>query len=261
MTTCSCSSVTDLVKPITAPGDTPRGFVAGAPKHHPEGCDLPCRLQREVAHAREALADVYPAVSLFGGARVQPGSPPYEAARETARLLAERGISVITGGGPGIMEAGNRGCTEAQAPAGIQRGVSIGLNIRLPREQCGNPYQDIPLLFNHFASRKVMFARNSVGFVAFAGGLGTLDEITEVLTLMQTNKMPRRPVVLVGRTLWSPLVDWLRSSVAAQGLMSVSDFDLFQVVDTADEVLAALVRNTAPTQLDTEAQKAVPATR
>jgi uncharacterized protein (TIGR00730 family) len=156
------------------------------------------------------------------------------------------------------MEAGNLGCTEAVAPAGVRRGVSIGLNIRLPREQCGNPYQDIPLLFNHFASRKVMFARNSVGFVAFAGGLGTLDEITEVLTLMQTNKMPRRPVVLVGRALWAPLVDWLRDSVTAQGLMSVSDFDLFHVVDTAEEVLTALALDTVPLELDTDAQKAVP---
>jgi uncharacterized protein (TIGR00730 family) len=260
MTTCSCSSSTEPTSHDSAASEASIGFVAGAPKHHPEGCDLPCRLQREVAHAKEALADVYPAVSLFGGARVQPGSQPYEAARETARLLAERGISVITGGGPGIMEAGNLGCTEATAPAGGRRGVSIGLNIRLPREQCGNPYQDIPLLFNHFASRKVMFARNSVGFVAFAGGLGTLDEISEVLTLMQTNKMPRRPVVLVGRALWAPLVDWLRDSVAAQGLMSVSDFDLFQVVDTAGEVLTALALDTVPVALDTDVQKAVPVT-
>jgi len=260
MTTCSCPSSTEPTSHDLASSEASIGFVAGAPKHHPEGCDLPCRLQREVAHAREALTDIYPAVSLFGGARVQPGSQPYEAARETARLLAERGISVITGGGPGIMEAGNLGCVEATAPAGVRRGLSIGLNIRLPREQCGNPYQDIPLLFNHFASRKVMFARNSVGFVAFAGGLGTLDEITEVLTLMQTNKMPRRPVVLVGRALWAPLVGWLRDSVAAQGLMSVGDFDLFHVVDTADEVLATLALDTVPVELDTDAQKAVSVT-
>jgi uncharacterized protein (TIGR00730 family) len=252
MTTCSCASAPSTSLPADAAAI---GFVAGAPKHHPEDCDLPCRLQREVAHAREALADIYPAVSLFGGARVLPGSEPYEVARETARLLAQRGISVITGGGPGIMEAGNLGCSEAVAPDGVRRGVSIGLNIRLPREQCGNPYQDIPLLFNHFASRKVMFARNSVGFVAFAGGLGTLDEITEVLTLMQTRKMPHRPVVLVGSALWSPLVTWLRDAVASQGLMSQNDFDLFCVVDTPEEVLQALALDAVPSELDTEAYK------
>lgn len=255
MTTCRCAPAPSTFQPTASADAAAIGFVAGAPKHHPEGCDLPCRLQREVAHAREALADAYPAVSLFGGARVQPGSQPYEVARETARLLAARGISVITGGGPGIMEAGNLGCSEAQAPAGGRRGVSIGLNIRLPREQCGNPYQDIPLLFNHFASRKVMFARNSVGFVAFAGGIGTLDEITEVLTLMQTRKMPRHPVVLVGRALWSPFVAWLREAVASQGLMSQSDFDLFSVVDTPEEVLLALALDAVPSELDTASYK------
>lgn len=246
MTTCSCPSSILDTSTSTAPS-LATGFSVGAPKHHPDGCDLPCRLHREVAHAREALGGIYPAVSLFGGARVQPGTVHYELARKTAQLLAAQGVSVITGGGPGIMEAGNLGCVEAQAPEGVRRGVSVGLNIRLPREQCGNPYQDIPLLFNHFASRKVMFARNSVGFVAFAGGLGTLDEITEVLTLMQTHKMPKRPVVLVGRELWSPLVTWLRESIAAQGLMGHDDFNLFSVVDTPEEVLDALVLHTIPT--------------
>lgn len=242
MTTCNCptSSITAHTE-MTSPG-----FSAGAPKHHPSGCDLPCRLQREVSHAREALTDVYPAVSLFGGARVKPDTVPYELARKTAQLLASQGISVITGGGPGIMEAGNLGCREATPVDGLRRGVSVGLNIRLPKEQCGNSYQDIPLLFNHFASRKVMFARNSVGFVAFAGGLGTLDEITEVLTLMQTHKMPKRPVILVGSELWTPLVSWLRDSVAAQGLMGQEDFSLFSVVDTPEEVVSALMLHTIP---------------
>ena len=244
MTNCTCPSTNSTATETVTPT---AGFSIGAPKHHPDACDLPCRLQREVAEARTALADIYPAISIFGGARVKPGTIPYEMARKTAQLLASRGISVITGGGPGIMEAGNLGCVEAQPPVGVQRGESVGLNIRLPREQCGNPYQDIPLLFNHFASRKVMFARNSVGFVAFAGGLGTLDEITEVLTLMQTHKMPKRPVVLVGRELWTPFVDWLRDSVAEQGLMGYDDFKLFSIVDTPEEVVEALVLHTIPT--------------
>lgn len=215
-----------------------RGAVAMISSHRET---LGERLNNEVAIATMALQDIYPAVSIFGGARVKPDSPEYEQARALGERLSSMGLSVITGGGPGIMEAGNRGCKDAQAkqPDGTA-GRSVGLNIMLPFEQKANTYQDTVLMFKQFASRKVMFVRNSMAFVACAGGVGTLDELFEILTLMQTKKMPTRPVILLGSKVWTPLVDFLKNSIQANGWMSEEDMNLFTVVDTVDEVVAAL---------------------
>lgn len=204
------------------------------------------RLQDDVQKAIDALEDVYPAVSIFGGARVKEGSKAYSDAREIARAISEKGVSIITGGGPGVMEAGNRGCMDA----GEIRGRSIGLNIRLPFEQKSNPFQDIELHFDQFASRKVMFARTSMAYVVCAGGVGTLDELFEILTLMQTKKMPRRPVILFDSAVWGPLVAFLDEVIKENGWMSEEDTKLYTLADTVPEILEALHMDKWPEQCD-----------
>jgi uncharacterized protein (TIGR00730 family) len=187
------------------------------------------RIAEELRMGFDALSGVGAAASFFGSARTPPGDPDYELARETARLVGESGLAIITGGGPGIMEAANRGARDAGAR-------SIGLNIELPFEQGGNPYCDIALTFHYFFARKIMFVRYASGFVVFPGGFGTMDELFEALTLIQTGKITEFPVVLVGSDYWSGLVDWLRERMLAEGNISPGDLDLFRVTDEPLEV-------------------------
>ena len=187
------------------------------------------RITDELRAGFDALSGVAAAASFFGSARTPPGDPDYELARQTARLVGESGLAIITGGGPGIMEAANRGAKDAGAP-------SVGLNIELPFEQGGNRYCDICLQFHYFLVRKIMFVRYASGFVVFPGGFGTMDELFEALTLIQTGKITEFPVVLVGSNYWSGLVDWLRERMLAEGNISPDDLDLFKVTDEPLEV-------------------------
>jgi hypothetical protein len=175
-----------------------------------------------------------PAVSIFGSARVVEDSEPYRQARETARLFAQAGFAVVTGGGPGVMEAANRGCKEAG-------GLSVGFNITLPHEQGPNAYCDIAMTFKHFYARKTMFVKAAEGFVIFPGGFGTLDELFEALTLIQVGKVGNFPVVLVGRDYWGEMVDWVRSEMLADGMISTRDLDLLYVTDDPAEAARVVV--------------------
>jgi uncharacterized protein (TIGR00730 family) len=175
-----------------------------------------------------------PAVSIFGSARAAEDSVPYRQARETARLFAEAGFAVVTGGGPGVMEAANRGCKEAG-------GLSIGFNIALPHEQGPNAYCDIAMTFKHFYARKTMFVKAAEGFVIFPGGFGTLDELFEALTLIQVGKVGNFPVVLVGMDYWGEMLDWVRSEMLADGMISTRDLDLLYVTDDPAEAARAVV--------------------
>ncbi|MBA2347852.1 MAG: TIGR00730 family Rossman fold protein [Solirubrobacterales bacterium] len=170
-------------------------------------------------------------VSIFGSARTPEGTPEYALARETGGRLGEAGFTVITGGGPGIMEAGNRGAQEAG-------GRSVGLNIELEFEQHGNPYQDVALDFHYFFTRKVMFVRYANAFVVFPGGFGTMDELFEALVLIQTHKVRHFPVLLVGSDFWSGLVAWMHDELATRALISRGDLDLFRVTDDVQEIVA-----------------------
>ena len=165
-----------------------------------------------------------PAVSCFGSARVPEGSRPYELARGTARLFAEAGWAVVTGGGPGVMEAANRGCREGG-------GLSVGFGIELPHEQRMNDYIDLGLVFDHFYTRKTMFVKAAEGFCVFPGGFGTADELFESLTLIQTGKVMHFPVVLVGEAYWTPLLEWVRRSALADGMVSAADLALLTLTD------------------------------
>ncbi|MDX9835241.1 MAG: TIGR00730 family Rossman fold protein [Desulfobulbus sp.] len=195
------------------------------------------RIQAELVHGIETLSDLGPAVSVFGGARFTEDSPYYLAARETAGLLCGPGLglAVITGGGPGIMEAASRGCFEAG-------GTSVGLNISLPHEQHPNRYQTRILNFRYFFIRKLMFVRYAMAYVIFPGGFGTMDEFFESLTLIQTTKIRRFPVVLYGSEYWQGLIDWLRMEMLTHKCIDADDLDLFQVVDTPAAVAAAIAR-------------------
>jgi uncharacterized protein (TIGR00730 family) len=187
------------------------------------------RIRRELQMGFDALAHVGPAASFFGSARTTPDDPEYALARNTARIVGEAGLAIITGGGPGAMEAANRGARDAGA-------LSIGLNIELPFEQGLNGYCDIGLEFHYFFARKIMFVRYASGFVAFPGGFGTLDETFEALTLIQTGKIRHFPVVLVGSDYWGGLVDWIRGRLLGEGKISPHDIDLLYVTDDPLEV-------------------------
>jgi len=187
------------------------------------------RIADELRTGFDALSGVGAAASFFGSARTPPDDPEYALAREAARLVGESGLAIITGGGPGIMEAANRGARDAGA-------CSIGLNIELPFEQGGNPYCDIALEFHYFFARKIMFVRYASGFVVFPGGFGTLDELFEALTLTQTGKITEFPVILFDSDYWGGLVDWLRERMLAEGKISPDDLDLFTLVDEPTEV-------------------------
>jgi uncharacterized protein (TIGR00730 family) len=175
-----------------------------------------------------------PAVSIFGSARIAEETPTYEAARHTARLFAEAGLAVVTGGGPGVMEAANRGAREGG-------GLSVGFNILLPHEQGLNPYCDIAVTFKHFYARKTMFVKAAEGFVIFPGGFGTLDELFESLTLIQTGKIGTFPVVLFDSDYWEEMLIWVREEALADGLVSPGDLDLLMVTDDPEEAVARVV--------------------
>jgi uncharacterized protein (TIGR00730 family) len=175
-----------------------------------------------------------PAVSIFGSARVREDAPTYQAAREIGRKFAAEGWAVITGGGPGVMEAANRGAKEGG-------GLSVGFNIELPHEQGSNPYLDISYTFKHFYARKVCFVKPAEGFVIFQGGFGTLDELFEALTLIQTGKAQNFPVVLIGTAYWGEMLDWIRGEMLADGMISPDDLDLLHVTDDLDEAVRVVL--------------------
>ena len=192
------------------------------------------RIQAELIDGIETLHDLGPAVSVFGSSRLDSSSPYYAAAMEVTRTLSEAGLSVITGGGPGIMEAANRG-----AFAGP--GNSVGLNIALPHEQAANRHQDVSLSFRYFFVRKFMFVRYAIGYLIFPGGYGTLDELFEALTLVQTEKIRRFPVVLFGTDYWQGLVDWMRARMVPCGCITSQDLGLFQMTDSTAEAAQILI--------------------
>ena len=189
------------------------------------------RVRGELLEGFERLADVAPAICVFGSARTPPDHPEYELARRVGRAIGEAGFATITGGGPGTMEAANRGARDAGA-------TSVGLNIELPEEQGANPYLDIAITFRYFFVRKLMFVRYSTGLVVFPGGFGTLDELFEVMTLVQTGKAVDHPVVLVGRDYWSGLVGWMRSRLLDEGRISAEDFEIATLSDDPSEIVA-----------------------
>lgn len=189
------------------------------------------RMTAELEMGFERLRGTAKGVSIFGSARTPEDAPEYALAREVGGRLGEAGFTVITGGGPGIMEAGNRGAQEAG-------GRSVGLNIELEFEQHGNPYQDVALDFHYFFTRKVMFVRYANAFVVFPGGFGTMDELFEALVLIQTHKIRHFPVLLVGSAFWGGLVDWVRGELVTRGLISPQDLDLFRITDDVHEIVA-----------------------
>ncbi len=197
------------------------------------------RIQSEVVDGIEQLIKLKGAVTIFGGARFSKEDHYYHVAREIGQLLAAEGIPVITGGGPGIMEAANRGAFESG-------GASVGLNITLPHEQSANPYQSISLTFRYFFVRKFMFIKNAVGFAIFPGGFGTMDELFEALTLVQTKKVEPFPIVLIGKDYWRGLVEWMTHTMLEQGCIDEKELSLFTVVETAAEardIIASHVRH------------------
>ncbi len=191
------------------------------------------RMRDELAMGFATLAPVRRAVAMFGSSRTPPGNPVYELARETARALGGAGYAIVTGGGPGVMEAGNRGAREAGA-------LSVGLNIELPEEQRANDFLDINLRFEHFFVRKVMFVRYAVAFVVLPGGFGTMDELFESLTLIQTGKIRHFPVLLLDSGYWTGLLDWMRERMVADGNLLPEDAELISVAEDPADVLGAV---------------------
>jgi uncharacterized protein (TIGR00730 family) len=193
------------------------------------------RIAEEFRMGFEAVAQIdRPAVTIFGSARVHEGDRPYEQARDVARRFAKRGWAVVTGGGPGVMEAANRGAKEG-------RGLSVGFNIELPHEQSSNPYLDISLTFRHFYARKTMFVKAAEGFVVFPGGFGTADELFEALTLIQTGKVLHFPVVLYESAYWDELLDWFRDDLLRDGMISPADVELLYVTDDPEEAVTQVL--------------------
>jgi uncharacterized protein (TIGR00730 family) len=193
------------------------------------------RIIGELVEGFDKLSGVEPAVTIYGSARLQPDNELYTQTEEIARRLGEMGFSIITGGGPGVMEAANKGALRAGAK-------SIGLNIELPEEQGCNAYTTKSITFSHFFARKVMLVKYAIAFIIMPGGSGTLDELTEVMTLMQTHKIKPFPVILFNSNYWKGFLDWLRSSVLAGGCISEEDFDLLRVCDEPDAVIEAVQR-------------------
>jgi uncharacterized protein (TIGR00730 family) len=191
------------------------------------------QIMAEFVEGFERLAQIKPSVSIFGSARTAPDHPYYKLAEDIAHALSDAGFSVVSGGGPGIMEAANKGAHAGPSP-------SIGLNIMLPHEQSGNEYQDIALNFRHFFSRKVMFVKYASAYVVLPGGFGTLDELAEILTLVQTGKTRRIPIILVHRPFWEGLIDWFGKTLVDEGTIDAEDMDLFKVLDNPREVVDAI---------------------
>ena len=192
-------------------------------------------IMAEFIEATEYLSEIRPAVSIYGSARLKPESKYYQLAMQIARKLSDAGFAVISGGGPGIMEAANQGGHAGKSP-------SVGLNIELPHEQSGNQWQDISLRFRHFFTRKVTFVKNSDAVIVMPGGFGTLDELAEVLTLIQTKKSRHVPIILVGGEFWKGLLGWFREALIPMGLINPEDIDLMQVIDDPDQVLEAVLK-------------------
>ena len=194
------------------------------------------KILSEFLEAGEELRAVQPAVSIYGSARIPPEHPDYLLAEQIARTLSDAGFSVISGGGPGIMEAANKGAFAGRSPA-------VGLNIVLPHEQHANPYQDLSVTFQHFFPRKVMFVKHAVAYIVMPGGFGTLDELFESLTLVQTGKTPPRPVILVGSSFWQGLAGWLREQLLGRSFIDKADMELFEIIDDADEITERVFRH------------------
>lgn len=188
------------------------------------------KIHREFDEGFRIMEPVGPAVCVFGSARTRPGNPEYEQARRVGAGIARQGYAVITGGGPGSMEAANRGAKD-------EEGLSIGLNIELPHEQAANPFLDVSKEFHYFFARKLMFVRYSWSFVMFPGGFGTLDEMFEVLTLIQTNKARPHPIVLAGSDFWQDLVEWIAKRLAGEGRIAPTDMELFTICDDDEEIV------------------------
>ena len=207
------------------------------------------RILAEFVEGFDALASLGPAITVFGSARIEEGSAEYETAREIGRLLAKEGYAVITGGGPGVMEAANRGCQEGG-------GLSVGCNIELPHEQDINPYVDLGVEFRYFFARKTMFVKYADGFVIMPGGFGTMDEMFEALTLIQTGKIQHFPIILVGTAFFGGLLDLLRAVLLEQGMISPGDVDLLTVTDDPKEVIE-IVRRAGTRRKSMEAGRGV----
>ena len=193
-------------------------------------------IMAEFVEATERLAAIRPAVSIFGSARIPPESPYYELTEKTARLLSDAGFSVISGGGPGIMEAANKGAFHGKSP-------SVGLNIQLPHEQAANPYQDISQSFRHFFARKFMFVKFASAYVVMPGGFGTLDEVLEALTLIQTGKSRKIPLILVHEPFWRGLLEWFKDRLVGEGMISPDDLELIQVIDEPEQIVEAIFKH------------------
>ncbi len=193
------------------------------------------QIMSEFVAGFERLAHIQPSVSIFGSARIAPGHPYYALTEDIGRKLSDAGFAVVSGGGPGLMEAANRGAFAGKSP-------SVGLNIRLPHEQHANRYLNVILTFQHFFARKVMFVKYAKAYVVMPGGFGTLDELVEALTLIQTGKSTRMPIILVHRPFWAGMIDWFRDTLIAEGVIDAGDLELFSVVDSAEEVLEAIFR-------------------
>ena len=192
------------------------------------------RIMAEFVDSFETLSHLGPAVTIFGSARTRPDDAYYRATVALARGLAKNHLAVITGGGPGVMEAANKGAAEA-------KGKSVGLNIELPHEQAGNRYANIPINFHYFFARKVCFVKYSMGFVFMPGGFGTLDEFFEVLTLVQTNRISRFPLILFGEDYWRGLLRWMKSTLGPEGMISRGDLELVRVVDDVKEAMEIIL--------------------
>jgi len=222
-------------------------FLERAPAGRPAFIDSDpwraLRILSEFVEGFDALAAVGPAVTIFGSARVAVDSPEYTLARTIARKLAETGFAIITGGGPGVMEGANRGCREGG-------GLSVGCNIELPHEQHLNPYVDLGVEFRYFFARKTMFVKYADAFVILPGGFGTLDELFESLTLIQTGKVRHFPVVLVGRDYWKGMLDWLRDVQLPAGAISEADLELLRLTDDPDEVVSIIRESTSRAHAD-----------
>ncbi len=206
------------------------------------------QIMAEFVEGYERLSTISPSVSMFGSARIAPDHPWYQLAQDISRQLSNAGFSVVTGGGPGIMEAGNRGAYQGKS-------LSIGLNIMLPREQGGNAYQDESLMFRHFFARKVMFVKHASAYVVLPGGFGTLDELAEILTLVQTGKTRRIPIILVGSEFWSGLSEWFRNTLVQQGTIDIEDMDLFMILDKPEQVVDAIFSHYEGRSFDPSAEE------
>jgi uncharacterized protein (TIGR00730 family) len=193
-------------------------------------------IMAEFVEATERLNAIRPAVSIFGSARTSPDHPYYQLTEQIARLLSDAGFSVISGGGPGIMEAANKGAYFGKSP-------SIGLNIQLPMEQGANPYQDISQTFQHFFARKFMFVKFASAYVVMPGGFGTLDELLEAMTLVQTGKSRQIPIILVHTPFWKGLIDWFRDRLVSEGMIHADDLDLIELIDEPESVVEAIFRH------------------